>query len=108
MQQTIHFFRMAYSLRYRKSANSKANDSIPAIFEPLDNYEYNAIGAKKYRPRYYRVNILKTRSEIATLSFVTLLTLATRLWQIGTTDSSALVFAIMKSSVNKSSNVCLG
>ncbi|KAG2174157.1 hypothetical protein INT43_004177 [Umbelopsis isabellina] len=81
---------MAYSLRYRKSANSKANDSTPTIFEPLDNYEYNASGAKKYRPRYYRVNILQTRSEIATLSFVTLLTLATRLWQIGTTDSSAL------------------
>ena len=83
---------MAYSLRYRKSPGSKGNNPAQALFEPLDNYEYNEVGYKMYQPRYYRMDIVQSKSEIATLTGVTLLALATRLWMINATDTSVLVF----------------
>lgn len=84
---------MAYSLRYRKSRDTKGLDLTPAIFESHDdNYEYNETGYKRYRPRYYRMDILQSKAEIALLSFVTVLALATRTWMVSSIDTSVLVY----------------
>lgn len=99
MLENFFWSTMAYSLRYRKSRDTKGWDLTPAVFESHDdNYGYNSIymvnetGYKKYRPRYYRMDILQSKAEIALLSFVTVLALATRTWMVNSIDTSVLVY----------------
>jgi hypothetical protein len=86
---------MTYSLRYRKPKGSKGLDLTPALYEPHeDTYDYHEAGSKKYRPRFYRVNVFHSKSEITLLSMVTVLAVATRIWMLHGIDTSVSVYML--------------